>query len=671
MRQAFLILCVALIFGSATAGAQSPGEIKAPLEPMTPLQVALLAPLDSAKATPETKVFAKVLIDWNDPDCHLHAGAVISGHVTRVERQTKEKKGSNITLSFDHADCEGRSSSTIQFIVIAVIAVPWVDSTRALYESLNADPSLVHVDTGSSSAVGGITMVGGTYTYGFGVGSSGASVGRPTFDPSNEKVKIPAIMKTGEVLGVKRVSLDVGKGFEGASVLNAVKGNLRLEESSQLFLMPKQAFAPEQESMIAAATRQPVSDTPGSSPGNELTATAVPPPPLVPEVDETSICIAPCSLVNENDELKPSKASLTLPVSTLGYKPHEQKNYTLNFEAALSYVGPDNLLFTYDPHDLRHRYPSGFSTESIRTVRAVLLDRSNLSVKRMVDWQIQGEGQYLWHTGTDGLLVHLGHSLRLLGPDLNAIREISIPGRLVFVSTSPSGNHIAVGTMYELHTQAMHAQLVEALHGEPEEGVEVQVFDQKLSLLFSTHQSSALPSPILSDAGEIRVSYAGKSHWSFRELRWDHTEHTIANLISHCSPSVALPRSDSIFLVGCTKSAFDNWYRIIRLDGHLILSGHGSALQMEQCFSSQYGDFAVRMVLPKPGMARGSLFSKSDLAEQKISIYRSKDGKRLFSTASPGVSLVQQSFAISPTGDQLAALSDTAISVYEVGKPAP
>ncbi len=672
MRQAALLFSVALIFGSVPLSAQSPGPSQAPLEPMKPLQVGLLAALDVAKATPETKVFAKVLIDWNDPDCHLHAGAVISGHVTRVERQTKEKKGSNITLTFDHADCEGRSSSDVQLIVIGAIAVPWVDSTRALFDTLNANPNLVHVDPGSSGATTGMGFASdGSISYGFGGGSGGGSIGHPTFDPSNEKAKIPSVMKPGEVYGMKQVSVGVGKGLDGASVFQAAKGNLRFEESSQIFLMPKEAFSPDQESIAAAAARQHSTGASGGA-GSELAAaTAALPSPLVPEVDETSICTAPCSLVNDQDALRPAKASLTLPISTLGYKPHEQKNNRLNFEAALSYVGPDNLLFTYDPHDLRHRYPSGFSTESIRTVRAVLLDRNNLSVKRMVDWQIQGEGQYLWHTGTDGLLIHLGHTLRLLGPDLNAIREISIPGRLVFVSTSPSGSHIVVGTIHELHTKAMHDELVEALHGEPEESVAVQVYDQNLAPLFSTHQSSALPAPILSDAGEIRVSYAGKSHWSIRELRWDNTEHIVANLISQCTPNITLPRSDSIFLVGCTKSAFDNWYRILRLDGHLLLSGHGSGLQTEQCFSSQNGDLAVRMIVPKPGMARGELFSKKDLVEQRISVYRSKDGKRLFSTGTPGVSLVQQAFAISPTGDQLAALTDTNIAVYAVAKPTP
>ena len=71
----------------------------------------------------------------------------------------------------------------------------------------------------------------------------------------------------------------------------------------------------------------------------------------------------------------------------------------------------------------------------------------------------------------------------------------------------------------------------------------------------------------------------------------------------------------------------------------------------------------------KRSKIRGERFWKQDLEEQEVSIYRSSDGKRLFFTANPGVSLAQQSFSISPTGAQVAILSDTAISLYQVAKP--
>ncbi len=216
----------------------------------------------------------------------------------------------------------------------------------------------------------------------------------------------------------------------------------------------------------------------------------------------------------------------------------------------------------------------------------------------------------------------------------------------------------------------MHNDLVEALKSEPEEDVDVQIFDQNLSRVFSTRQDSSLPPPVLSDDGEIRVNSTTKNHWRILELRWDHTEHTVANLISLCRPTIATPQSGAVFLVGC-KSNFENWYRMIRLDGHLILSGRGSALHTEECFSNSQDDFAVRVIRSTSYISVDHGFGKKVLTEQEVSIYRSSDGKRLFLTANPGVSLARQSFAISPAGDQLAVLSDSTISLYQIAKPNP
>jgi hypothetical protein len=214
----------------------------------------------------------------------------------------------------------------------------------------------------------------------------------------------------------------------------------------------------------------------------------------------------------------------------------------------------------------------------------------------------------------------------------------------------------------------MYDLLVTALHAEPEEDVDIQLLDSNLNLLLTTRQSSSLPPPILSDAGEIRISYSSHNRWRISEYLWDHTDRTIATTISECRPSLTTPLPDSIFLVGCSHSFSQSWYRIIHLNGHPILNGHGSSQEIEQSSSSSnQSDFAIRVVRTHYSKSRGQVFRKEDLREQEISVYRATDGKRLFLTASPGVSLAEQSFALSPTGHQLAVLSDATISLYSIG----
>jgi hypothetical protein len=264
-----------------------------------------------------------------------------------------------------------------------------------------------------------------------------------------------------------------------------------------------------------------------------------------------------------------------------------------------------------------------------------------------------------------------GHQLRLLGPDLDVVRSVALSGRLAFVSVSPSGDRIAAGVLHERYAKEIHELLVTALHMEPEEDVDIQLFDRDFNVLLTSRQSSTQPVPVLSDDGEIRVNSAGNDRWRISEHLWNHTDRTVATTISGCRPNVSPSLPNLLFLVGCSSPRGENWYRMLRLDGHPLLQGHGSPHEIEQSSSSNLqGEFVVRVVHAGRPLNNGDWFDKEDLLKQDFSVYRATDGRRLFLTTTPGVSLVEQSSALSPNGNQLAILSDATISFYLIGTPA-
>jgi hypothetical protein len=648
------------------ARAQSPHEgLDRVLSAQAPLQADLLAVLDAAKLTRGATVLAKARVNWNNPACHLRAGAIVIGHVIDLEQRSKQNKGSSVTLAFDHAECEG-SVTPFSFTLFAIVAYPKIDEGAPMVSTAD-----VYGGGGMIAGHGGVPMPGPTT---LGLGSDMLA--------RREELKdlTPATIESGQVVGLKKVRLRVGTGPDGASIVSSPKDNVRLEGATQLILMPRAAVAPESQLSIAEAVHGPTSPPaasssptypPASSP--EPAPVALPAPLSEPEVDETNVCTASCSLVPEAAAPNPARASLSLSTAALGYVPHDRREYAaFDFESTLDFLDAQNLLFTYDPHRLRQRIPNGISSESVRTIRAVVLDPTTLNVKRILDWQIQGEGQYLWRAGPGRILAHLGSHLRLLGPNLAVIREIPLAGKLVFVSSSPSGDHIAVGTLHERHTRAMHDQLVETLRTPPEEDVDIQLFDQDLRVQLAIRQSSSLPPPVLSDAGEVRVNSSGLNRWLIREYNWNRTVRTIAKVTSQCRPDLATPLPNAIFIVGCNPSTSQNWYRMIRLDGHPILNSQGSSEDLEQSSSStNQADFAVRVVRANAAVSRGDTFYKQDLKEQQVSVYRASDGKRLFSATSPGISLAEQSVALSPNGAQLAIISDLTILIYPIAKLNP
>jgi hypothetical protein len=624
------------------------------INPQSPLEAELLAPLDAGKLVRGASVLAKARLDWKSPTCLLRAGSVVSGHIVDFEQRSKQNKGSSLTILFDHANCDGHLTPT-GFTLVALIITPEQDEGRPLLDSGFVNGSAVQVIPGVSKNTGPQARLDAGNALSLRAGESSAQG--------------PSHVAAGQVIGLNKVTLSVGTGPEGSSVLTAAKGNIRLERATQFVLMPKAAAAPVEASTVAAkveAVSLPMPPAPAE--GSHMVA---PEPPAPPETDETEICTAPCSVVPSTVGHELPRASATLSATRFGYVAHDNREYeAFDYESTLIYLDSEDLLFTFDPHTLRQRYVSGIRTESMRTVRAILLDPKTLAIKRVREWQVQGEGQYIWRAGPGQILVHLGHQLRLLGPDLDVVRSVAIAGQLAFVSVSPSGDHIAAGVLHERYNQEMHDLLLKALHVEPEEDIDIQLFDHNFNVVLTARQSSSLPPPILSDDGEIRVSSAGNNHWRISEHLWDRSEHTVATTISGCRPNVSAPLTNSLFLVGCSTSHDKNWYRMLRLDGHPILEGHSSFVEMEQASSSSnQSEFAVRVVRTEYPKTRGSPFRKEDLHEQEFSIYRSNDGKRLFLTTTPDVSLVEQSFALSPSGHQLAVLTNATISFYSIGTP--
>jgi hypothetical protein len=587
---------------------------------------------------------------------------MVIGHVVDLEKRSKQKPGSSLTIAFDRADCDGHITP-VPLTLFALVAVP------------HADEGIPLVDSG--------TRLGAASTNPhFGMG--GASIGSApppvsmkddmSIRKQGSEDNTPKTIEAGQVIGLKKVTLSVGTGREGASVLSSFKDNIRLEGATQLVLMPQSAIVPHPGSTLEAKSEThsiaPESPAPAPAPAP---APVLPPPPALPEIDETSVCSDSCSEVSTAASTVAANASRSISAALLGFSPHNSKEFSaFDYQSTITYLDSQNLLFTYDPHKLRHRFPAGIRTEIMRTVRAVLLDPATLKVKKIVEWQVQGEGQFIWHAAPGQVLVHVGHELRLLGPDLNVLRETPVPGQLVFASVSPSGEFVAVGTLHERHTPAVHAELVVNPYIEPEEDVDISLFDENFGLLLTSRQSSHLPPPTLSDTGEVRVTFNGRSHWRIEEIRWDRTQHIIANLTSTCRPDLATPVSGAVFVVGCSDSPFQTWYRLLRLDGHPILTGKGSSEEIEQSSSSNsQNDFVVRVVRSHVSRSRGETFKEEDLKEQEISVYRASDGKRLFLSLSPDVSLAEQSFTLSPDGAQLAILSSANISVYPIAKASP
>jgi hypothetical protein len=196
----------------------APAQKPAPTPP--PIQTELLKPLDSNGLTVGGVFITKNRADRTVGTCHLPPNALIAGHI--VDKSTPGK-GSSFTVIFDQAQCDGKTTN-VQLTLFAILAKP-------LYGSLGEAPDSTGLLANTQSQEHMSPLSNGTQrdnTLEFNEGLNN----RPNMSSSLKNIK------PGQVNGMDNVTLSIGTGAKGGSVLSTKKGNIRFEPQAQFLLIP-------------------------------------------------------------------------------------------------------------------------------------------------------------------------------------------------------------------------------------------------------------------------------------------------------------------------------------------------------------------------------------------------------------------------------------------------
>jgi len=626
----------------------------APPHPQTPIEAELLIPV-STRTGVGKPVFARVLADWRSPGCTLRAGGILRGKVVATVSYSRSSKTSSVAISFDTAECADRKEMPAALTLMAVLAPRngSANNSPPLNEAIGV---AISAGASSSSGGGGRSLTTAALTAGYQLSRDERTT---TVTP-------------GTVQGLRGLKLSVGTGPEGSSVLSQSGQSIRLERGTEFYLTPA-SLPPAQEvaSMAPAAATTSLASSANASASVVQPAPAPALPPVTPPPDETEICSPPSCSIDIPNTGGTARAEASLLISDLGYAPRRNReDYGFDHEAAVTYLGPDELLFTFNPHILVPR----IGTEpAARLIRALLIDTKNMRVSRSVDWRVPDDGQYLWAVAGNRVLIHVGNQLRAYGPGLKPEHEASLGAPLAFLRTAPSGGWIALGILHERHSPEMHRQLREALGNEPEEDVEVRLLDGNLQPVGSWLHSGSLNAPILADGGELRLAVnSHRTRWSIVEYGWNKQRRTVAIVTSVCQPDLMSVPPNLLFVSGCARATRERWYRVLGPDGRAVLriSNPPSELPKYPHGSEAGRVFALGFAEPARSMIPGNAFSAAALTAELVTVYAVQGGKRLLTVRLPDPAATEQTFALSPDGDRLAVLSGNQISIYAVPAPA-
>ncbi len=647
LLRSLFVVCFLLVWLSVQGGA-SETEVS-----VRPLQTELIGPLEGTRLHPGSPVLLRVDLDWSGPGCRLRSGSIVQGRVVQVVKRSKTVKNAEVQLVFDAADCDGHPGTPHGFTLVALVG-PAGGTSQTGQSGVSEAPPL-------AGAVG-LAISGGI--------RSAAAASQITTAQVSPTRSLPSQIVPGQVVDVRRVNLSVGTGVDGATVIVTVGHDTRLEAATSLILVPRVV-----PNVLGAGAATPTGSVPApASPAGEAIASigtgSVAVPAIAPPaeaLDETEICSGACTTVKDPAAAMAQTGRMvaSLPIGNLGYRPKVKRQApSFDDETTLTYLDDHNLLCTFDPHQLRQR--PGNNEEVVRTIRAVLIDPRSQTVKRVLEWRVRGDNQYLWRLSGGRVLVHMGHELRLFDAELQPLRSIPVEGRVAWVASSPSSDHVAVGTIKERYADFVYREFENTSSEVPDEDVEVRVFDGEFHQLLTTHRSSHMLVPVLADEGELRVHAAGHGRWKIAAFYWDQTEHAVVTTKSTCRPVLSAPAHGLVFAVGCTVSG-GRWYRMLRPDGHPVLKGESASDELEQsALGVADGAFAVRVVKAARAMSYGQPFNRSDLTKEEIGVYRSSDGANLSGVSSDDFAVSQLSYALAPSGDQIALVGHDSILFYAV-----
>ena len=603
-----------------------------------PIEAKLVHALQAGRVKVGDPVLAKVQVRWQGAECSLREGAIVRGHVVTQTSRSKTQS-SEIAVLFDAAECDGIEMKSLPMILAALIARDPVNDPDA-YEPMALSAAISGIQNGPFDP---------------------KNAGRPNLTPRQIKANrisqpqrrnLPQAVKPGDVVGIGGIKLAVATGPEGSSVITSSRHNVSLDAATQIVLV---------------ANLEPVAKVVNAS----VSVPPAKPPEPEPTVEESEICAPPtCNIAIASEQKESaSRAALTIPIKSFGYPaPPTLEMIRFDREAAIAYLGPRQLLFTFNPHTLVARPGLEPAARTMRIVRGVLFDLATMKAKKVTEWRVPDSDQYLWPIGNRGVLIHAGRELKLYGPDLKLERSFALDGPLAFVRASPSGAFIAIGVIHERHSDEVHQQLKEAEHRDPEEEVNVRVVDSSFRTFVDANRSSRSQPPVLSEAGEVQTLNSGGTHWQLVETGWRGGQRTVGRVTSSCRPQTTSLPPNLLFVVGCNVAEYGRWYRVLGSDGKALLKGRSASDEMEQTASASAGSplFAVSVSkLGKPRMA-ADVFHATDLRNEYVTVHSADNGKKMLGVSVTPPLPTLQTFALSPDGTQLAVLSADQIEVYGV-----
>jgi VWFA-related protein len=356
---------------------------------------------------------------------------------------------------------------------------------------------------------------------------------------------------------------------------------------------------------------------------------------------------------------------------------------TDEFGVSLNFVDRDHVLITFNPKKLLTRLADCPPSHADRLMHAAVLEVPSGKVVKETDWYLHDRRRYLWPLSSGGFLLRKLNSLYLVDSLLHEKKMITFPKNLLWVTVTPDGKQIIVGTP-ENENAASDAHLrIERAEGKDR---------QKLQLEFLDVESLAVQRTItLHGIVELDGTSGGYADFIQKNdlylIRFGPTpeqRRNIARVRSRCVPEVFYPSSNSLLIGRCpiTGKNPDSDYVVsaFTVTGRRLWRQHWSQRRYLPAVarSEDNSRFAVGTLERKDAPVTAASadgensYAEADVnggLEQNIQVFDTASGSPVQSVIVNPVVKSGQNFSLSPDGRRLAVLDDSGVKFYDLSSP--
>lgn len=375
--------------------------------------------------------------------------------------------------------------------------------------------------------------------------------------------------------------------------------------------------------------------------------------------------------LNGEFQNKPSLVpTRTIPVDDLGFAaPGPLFLGERNSLVSLDFIGENQLLFTFRVPALLRRTP-GDDSDDEREIRAVVLSLPQGTLAAESHWLVHDRSRYLW-------VLHDGHFLlrdedKLYEGDntLKLKPLLRFPGPLLSLQMNPAQNFLVTNSREPSARPQSQPSLESgdgATIGAAASDLVLRILERSSEkVLFVARVPSPTQLPINSQGYLSSVQGSGVD-WEVMLNFFTGGQRDLGAVKSNCMPQMNFISEREFLATACSDSG-DNALVAMNTRGeqlwvdlvpdrfvwpNLLMSPDGSKIVRETLYVSH-------------SIAPMSPMGDDDIKGQWVQVLDAASGKVIFETPATPILDAGGNVAISPSGRQIAVLSDHAIQIFEL-----